>query len=676
MGKKIYPLLLIVLIGLIAYSNTFDVPFNFDDLEQIKKNPQIQSLNNFASSLKDNGFSLNRRFIGYLTFALNYHFGGLNVAGYHAVNLTIHITNAILVYFLVILTFKTPYFTPKRQAIAGKGKKKNRKKDPISNPVRPTKAQKQDYDVQPAIPEKKVALIAMFSALLFVSHPIQTQAVTYIVQRFTSLTAFFYLLSLVFYIKAGLAGQWGRGKEDSPGAKGKMHANLPLTMTYYILSLISTVLAMHTKEISFTLPIVIICYEFFFFKTPWKKKLLFLLPIILTLSIIPLSIMDSEKPLGDILSDLSEKTRVQTKISRGDYLLTQIRVITTYIGLLFFPVNQNLDYDYPIYHSFFSPSIFFSFLFLLALFGSAIFLFYLSRMQIITQESLRTHTPLPLAHCLISFGILWFFIALSIESSIIPIADVIFEHRVYLPSVGAFIAITTSIFFLTDKFKSKWEKIERVVIPAFFVIILILSGATFARNMVWQDEVTLWEDVIKKSPEKSRGYNDLGYFTLEKGLIDKAIGYFQVALRLRYNNADAHNNLAVASYNKGWIDRAIIHFQIALRLSKLKADIASAHHNLGIAYSQKGMLDDALRELEAALKIDPNNPEIYNDIGVTYKKKGFIDKAIKYYLDALNLNADYAMAHLNLGGAYVLKGLNDKAKEHFTKARRLNTKKY
>ncbi len=112
---------------------------------------------------------------------------------------------------------------------------------------------------------------------------------------------------------------------------------------------------MKTKEIAFTLPIMILLYEFTFFKSTLKRKLFFLVPVLLTLVIIPLSMLHIDKPLGEVLSDLSEKSRLQTDMSRADYLMTEMRVIVTYIRLILLPINQNLDYDYPIYRSFSSP---------------------------------------------------------------------------------------------------------------------------------------------------------------------------------------------------------------------------------------------------------------------------------------------------------------------------------
>jgi hypothetical protein len=197
-------LCLILLVGVAAYSNTFNVPFQFDDFGNITENPVMKNLDNFISSRT--GYDFNpRRYIGHLTFALNYHFGDLHTTGYHIVNLAIHLANAILVYFLVILTMQV---IGNRQWAMGKRQEARDEGGPMANRQSPIASSR---------------LIALFAALLFVSHPIQTQAVTYIVQRLTSLAAFFYLLSVVAYVK-GRQGAMGNGQwakdENGQGAMG------------------------------------------------------------------------------------------------------------------------------------------------------------------------------------------------------------------------------------------------------------------------------------------------------------------------------------------------------------------------------------------------------------------------------------------------------------------------
>ncbi|MDP2167140.1 MAG: hypothetical protein Q8J64_02275, partial [Thermodesulfovibrionales bacterium] len=385
--KPFVPLVLIALLGILAYSNTFNAPFQWDEQKFIVNNPIVKDLVYFIEPSTAENLelypALKGRYVGYLTFALNFKIHGLDVRGYHVVNILIHIINSLLVYFLVLLTFRTPYLN-----------------NPLflNNPPSPPLA-------KGGLSEGN--LIALFSALLFVSHPIQTEAVTYIFQRLASLCAFFYLLSLLLYIKSRLT------------EKNTRYA-------FYALSLLSAVLAMKTKENAFTLPLVITLYEFFFFKGSIKSRALRLVPILLTMLIIPLSLIGIDKPVGEIISGIGTATEGYQGISRWDYFLTQFRVIVTYIRLLFLPINQNIDYDYPVFHSFFDLGVLLSFFFLLSVFGSAVYLFYHSK----NNPSFR----------LISFGVFWFFITLSVESSIIPIPMVINEYRLYLPSFGAFAA--------------------------------------------------------------------------------------------------------------------------------------------------------------------------------------------------------------------------------------------
>ena len=320
-------LLLVISLGLLAYSNTFTATFNFDDIANILGNPVVRNVDPFADPFAVKG----SRAVGDFTFAVNYRLNGLDVFGYHLVNLAIHLATALLVYTLVTLTFRTPLLAPADEGERGR----------FSGPI------------------------ALFAALLFVAHPLQTQAVTYIVQRFTSLAAMFYIGSLVLYIMARL-------EQGGSGRRGKLFA-----AACYLLSLLTAVLAMKTKEIAFTLPFTVILYEFMFFRGSIAKRVMFIGAFLLTLAIIPLSMLGSSGA-GQLLGRLEAATMVQTEMPRLDYLFTQFRVIVTYLRLLFFPVEQNLDHDFPVSHSFFNAPVLLSFLLLLAIFGLGIYLAYRS----------------------------------------------------------------------------------------------------------------------------------------------------------------------------------------------------------------------------------------------------------------------------------------------------------
>ncbi|MBI5196906.1 MAG: tetratricopeptide repeat protein [Nitrospirae bacterium] len=521
------------------------------------------------------------RFITFFTFMLNYQLHGLDVTGYHVVNLAIHIINALLVYWLVVLTFKTPFF---------------------------------NFHPSSLIPH---LLIALFSALLFVSHPIQTQAVTYITQRFTSLATLFYLLSLVMYVK--FRTQNTEHKVQNTDKRQKIFSLS--SVFWYLTSVLSAVLAMKTKEIAFTLPIIIVLYEIFFFSKsqnsetsssmqnppipPLTKggkggfscitrhaglsdrqasRFLYFLFFLLTMLIIPLSLIGVNDRIDKLTEDLNEITKSGTSMSRWDYLFTQFRVIVTYVRLLFFPVNQNLDYDYPIYNSFLNPNVFLSFLFLLSIFGLGVYLFYYSKNPPSSpfykggikgdQASPNSLTITHHALRIMAFGIFFFFITLSVESSIIPIEDIIFEHRLYLPSIGLIIAFVSAVFCFSPYLSSfnlqpssfLSRHALRITVLLLTTSVIVLAIATYQRNSVWQDVFRLCEDMVKKSPKKARTHNNVGLAYYLKGETDKAIEHFQIALSLNPYYVPAHNNLYIAYTAKGWIKEGLQHFYIAQSL--------------------------------------------------------------------------------------------------------------
>lgn len=535
--KLFLHILLIALLGLLAYSNTFNSSFHFDDEPNIIDNPSIKNLTELVSTKV---IVLNNRFIGYLSFYMNYKLNGLDVTGYHIFNISIHIINAVLVYWLVLLTFNTLSLSDKTI---------------LTNNVNSAGFRN---------------LIAIFSALFFVSHPVQTQAVTYIVQRFTSLAAFFYLLSLVMYIKWRLVTQ-----NIENGTRN----------TLYTASLFSAILAIKTKEISFTLPIMMATYEFMFFNGKIRKKVLYLIPFFLVMLIVSLSFAWTDKPFEELTADLEAKTRTETNMSRWDYMFTQFRVIVTYLRLVFFPINQNFDYDCPIYNSFLTPEIFLSFLLLSAILCAGVYLFHRYR-HIVPYTKL------------ISFGIFWFFIALSVESSIIPIVDVINEHRLYLPSVGGFIAITASVFSIAHKFKNNRPMIiERAITPVLFLVIISLTFAAYARNMVWQDELSLWSNVVKESPNKARGYYNLGTTYHDKKRFDMAIENYTKAIYLNPNHIKAYMNRGNAYDEIGQPYRATEDYMKAISINPNYAD---AYFNLGVTCFRNGMIDNAISNFRKA----------------------------------------------------------------------------
>jgi uncharacterized membrane protein HdeD (DUF308 family) len=485
--RHVLNLLLIAALGILVYSNIFDSPFVFDDEVFIQKNPLITDFKYFTDPYAVDEIGtlrlkkpltksvFKRRMISFLSFALSYRANGLEVRGFHIFNIAIHILNALLLYLLVLLTFRTPRM--KGSSLKG-----------MAGPL------------------------ALVSALVFICHPLQTQAVNYISQRFVS---------------SGKAPRY----------------------VLYALSFMSASLGMLSKEITFTLPVMIALYEFTFFEGLTSKRLIRLLPFALTMFIIPYMLLSGTQDIGQAFrTPTSEYTRWQ-------YLITQFTVIVTYIRLLFVPVNQSLDYGFSPYSSFLTPQVLFSFLFLLSVF---LFVFWFYRRTRSDDGAFR----------LIPFGLLWFFITVSVTSSVVPTANLLFEHRVYLPSVGVFLALTTGVFLIIKRLESK--KITLFAVLSLILILLLLSYAAYARNSVWGSVVTLWEDVVSKSPGSAKAHYNLGLAYTYKGMTDKAIEQYQFVIMIKPDHAKAHRKLGDAYLSKGMVDKAMDHYRISIGIASIR----------------------------------------------------------------------------------------------------------
>lgn len=581
MYTELAGLAFIILLGIIIYSNSFDCSFHFDDLDSIVNNAKIHNLSdvkawwNFAPG----------RPIGTFTFALNYHFNQLDVQYYHLVNLIIHLINACLVWWLTLLIFSSPAM--KDQPIAG---------------------------------NKKV--LAFLTALLFVSHPLATQAVTYIVQRLASMVTMFYLLSLALYVKARLS------------KKGNISKIL-----LFIGSLISAGLALLTKENAFTLPFAILLFEFFFLTTKKfsinfrdYRVILLIASLLGIILIIPLRFSFS------IFNPIPPRLGNAYTVTPFNYLFTQFSVILKYIQLLFFPVNQKLDYDFPISNTFFEIRTLLSFVVLLSLIILAVISFKRFR--------------------IISFGIFWFFLTLAVESGFIPITDVIFEHRAYLPSFGFFLILTSGIYLLF------WNKYKYIAIFLFMIIIGLNSISTHERNKVWKNDLSLWNDNVSKTPHLPRAWVNLGYAYSVLGQWNDAIDNYSKAIAIYPDFAKAHVDRGVAYGKLGQFDNVIADCSKAIEIDPKYTE---AWYDRGIAYVNLHQFEKAVADFSKAIELDPGPVQPYYNRGVAYGSLGQYDKAMADYSKAIGIDRNYSPSYFNLGIIYFTLGQYDKAIEDFSR---------
>jgi tetratricopeptide (TPR) repeat protein len=597
--KHLLPIGLIALVAIITYANTFYVPFHFDDRPNILENPHIWikpfTFDRLVELVTHTyGFSI--RIFSYFTFALNYYFGEFDVFGYHLTNLLIHIASGLFLYWLLLLTLNLPSLKERYGSMAFS--------------------------------------IALFSSLLFISHPIQTQSVTYIVQRMASMAGMFYLLAMLFYVK-------GRLSKGTP------------RLLYWVSMVLSYLLGLFSKENVAILPLFVALYEFYFFRNldislKGKKVLTFLIGSVFLIGL--LMFLFWGKRYFDVTIE-GYKIRDFTLTQR---VLTQFRVVLHYATLLLYPhpSRLTLDHDFPTSRGILDPpATLLSMLIVAGLIGYSIW----------------TAKRRPL----LSYFVLWYFGNLVIESSIFPL-EMVFEHRLYLPAIGPFVLFAILVVSGWEEVKKKFKSLDNPVLgrrdlplwALFLIITALLSIGAYQRNAIWKDEITLWEDCLKKSPNKPRVHTALGYY-LGKKNIEKGIEEYNIALTLNPNYPEAHFNLGRVYGEMKLFEKAVYHLEQYLRLDPKDP---RGYNELGLINLQEKRYDEALLFFKKGLKMNPYVEKLHANLGDVYLQTNRFDEAVAEYNKAIQLNPRLTEIYLKMAEAYTRKGLPDLAMEVLRKA--------
>ena len=582
----------IAVVGIAAYANTLNGPLVFDDIGSIEENAFIRMGSLDGPQLVRAAFEspISNRPVSNLSFALNYYVGRYDVAGYHVVNIAVHLVNGILVYLLALATFR----------------------------------QLRDREIRPGQrdDDRRIAFPSLIAALVFVAHPVQTQSVTYVVQRMNALATLFYLLALLLYIA---------------GRRSRVPA---LRWPLWAAGFASWILSLGSKEITVTLPLIVLLYEWCFFQNlsrGWLKRCAwFALPVLVLFAVLAFVYLGPD-PWGRV-SNYSSRD-----FSMGQRVMTQWRVVVLYISLLLAPLpwRLNLGHDMATSASLFDP--------------------------ITTLLCLILHVGLLiLAACgltryrLIGFCILWFFVNLAIESSILPL-EMVFEHRLYLPMVGGALLAACLLGSLTAG-RRTWS------VGITSLVILALTTTSHLRNRHWQDDLTLWSDVVGKSPHNHRARTDLGITLTSLDRLQEAYEHFHEALRIKPDYAMAHSSMGNALRSERRLDEALVRYRRALQI---EPNNAKAHNNLGVTLTELGRLTEAINHYHRALAIDSQYANAHNNLGTALAKSGRVEAALRHHRRALQLLPGFAGAHVNLGIALGSLGRLADAVEEFSLALRI-----
>jgi protein O-mannosyl-transferase len=508
-ARKFVPWL-IVAAGLLAYSNSFTGSFFHDDFGSILENPTIRQLWPIWQPLSPphlNWLTVEGRPLINLSLAINYALGGYNVWGYHALNLVVHILAGLTLLGIMRRTLLQPPLRERFGAAANE--------------------------------------LALVVALLWTVHPLQTESVTYIIQRAESVMGLFYLLTLYCFI---------RGVESQR------------TRLWYGLCIGACALGMASKEVMVSAPVMVLLYDRAFvtgsFREAWRRRW----PLYLGLA-------GTWVVLGfvEISAGISGYAAAMTqRVDRWEYLANQPGVILYYLRLCVWPSPLRLDRAWPLVES-----------------GTSILL-TTATVGVLLAATVWAWKRKP------AWGFVgaWFFLILAPSSSFIPIPSLIHEHRMYL-SLAAVVSVAVM---------GLYSMAGRRSLTVLVLLVIGFGFLTWRRNQDYRSELTVRFGTDTEAYKNPLVQYNAGVAYGRQARFQEAIDHYEQALRLKPDFPEAHNNLGSILFQMGNVTEAMTHYKEAVRL---KPDYAGAHYNLGVALEQAGRVAEAKQHYEQSLRLQP-----------------------------------------------------------------------
>jgi tetratricopeptide (TPR) repeat protein len=555
---------------LCLYGRVLHAPFVFDDAIMIAA-PETQTVT-LGGVIEVVAAPVPRK-LTRASFALNFLAGGLDPFGYHLANLVIHAANGLLLFLLARRLFDLL---------------------PADHPWR-----------------HRAGTAAFLGATLWLVHPVQIQAVTYVWQRATSLSAFFYLLCVLSYVEARtVAG--------------------PRRVIAVCAAAIAGVLALSAKENAGSLPGALALIELCLLREQGVHSMrLAWKPIA---AAVAMTLLIAGNYLGPRFVTMMASDFARRGFTLSERLLSESRVVVYYLSLLVLPLPSRLtlDYDIRISHGLLDPWTTLPAVLLvtgLALLGLALW----------------RRAPL------LAMAILWFLGLLAIESTVVPL-DLAYEHRLYLPS-------TLPIVFLAAAVIAAWEQDKRarwLLMPASVMAVATLAVWTWQRNEVWRNPVTLWADTAAKSPHKARVHGNLAKVMLEAGNPAAALAEYERAHALDPQLPEPLNAQAVIYLD--YFDDAVRARGILADLERRAPAYVPALVNRGVLEMRAGDQAAAARAFSRVIERDARNPvAIYNLAALNVNARRYaeaearLNDGIRFWPAQPRLRALLALVYLKRG---------------------------
>jgi tetratricopeptide (TPR) repeat protein len=616
---------------------------NWDDGQYVFENPHIRSLNAaFFKWVFFDFYASNWHPLTWLSHALDYALWGLNPLGHHLTNIVLHAVNAFIVVFLVI-----------RLLEAWKERVVRNQSPSFLN-------------------RREILIAAGTTGLLFGLHPVHVESVAWVAERKDLLCALFFLLSIILYMK--YAGDADRELVNN-------NTTSRLFNRHYLSSLGLFILALLSKSMAVTLPVVLLVLDWYPFNRVRSWKTLGAAVV----EKIPFSAFSLASSIITIMAQQSGRAMAtMAALPLPTRLLVAVKSLTAYLLKMLFPLDLIPFYPYPNARD-------------VSLFSME----YLLAIACVTGIT---------AACIVIVKKqkLWLSVWLFYVIMLLPVLGIIqvgiqamADRYTYLPGLGPSLIIGLSVARGTAQLnRTEIKSVKVFSAAAAIIVLLFLLYFNVKQIGIWKNSISLWSYVIKKEPERvffayiNRGpayenlgqldkaladydtaislnpssyevYNNRGIIFEKMGRLDKAIEDYTMSIILNLSNFDAYNNRGIVYGKMGQLDRAIADYDIAIRLNPF---YHRAYLNRGESFEKLGQFDRAIIDYSTAITIYPDNIDAYSDRGVAYTLIGQYGMALDDLNKALTLNRNSAEAYFNRGRLYSKAGQTDLARADYQKA--------
>jgi Flp pilus assembly protein TadD len=541
----------IIAAGVLVYLNSFAGVFIYDDLREIVGNRRIRGFD---------GIWGNRPVVMF-TLAVNYAVGGLDVGGYHLVNLVVHLLAGLTLFGVIRRVAGLPQF----------GQRSGR----------------------------RGSLIALATALVWVVHPLQTESVTYIVQRAESLMGLFYLLTLYCVV---------RGATSSRPAP------------WYAGAVLACALGMGSKPVMITAPFVAILFDRAFlagsfaelFRCRWRLYACLAGTWVVLFGTGIVAVMFDVSPDRPTTAGFGYQGA-----SPLEYLLTQAGVLVHYLKLSFWPRPLCLDYAWPIAST--AGAIVGPVLTIGGLFAASVFAW-------------RRYPWL-------GFLGVAFFAVLAPTSSIVPFAHASFEHRMYLPLAAIVLIAVVCVHDLLEWWYRRFG-VTGVVVPwtngaVVLAAVVVYGSMTVRRNADYHTAYAMWEHVMIQRPENPRPYGEIANIMVQQGEDELAVALYKKSLQLAPDSPVVLSNLGAVLLLSGHIDSAVT---LTGRAVALRPDLYQSQYGHGNALIAAGRHEQGIQHLRVAVRLASQDPWARMNLGRGLALAGDVEGAVDHLVEAIHLD--------------------------------------